>query len=67
MGKDSWTSDKWQLELVKCPQQSNNDDCGLYTLAFATHLVLNQGIKDSIDTTIWNRWIWSIVFETQMV
>lgn len=68
MGHDGWATQGWKSEMVKCPQQSNNYDCGIYTLVFAARLILNQEIMDPIDDAfIYRRWIQSLCFRTQLL
>ncbi|GJC89334.1 hypothetical protein ColLi_12172 [Colletotrichum liriopes] len=38
---------------ISCAQQTNNHDCGVYTVAFAAHVVTRRAIPDEIDTRLW--------------
>ncbi|KAK4441962.1 hypothetical protein QBC34DRAFT_387774 [Podospora aff. communis PSN243] len=44
---------RFSLRHCICPQQTNNDDCGVFCLAMASFLVAGQSFPDSIDAGIW--------------
>ncbi|KAK2051558.1 hypothetical protein LY76DRAFT_651196 [Colletotrichum caudatum] len=41
------------VTTISCAQQTNCHDCGVYTVAFAAHVVTRHAIPDEIDTRLW--------------
>ncbi|KAK1974935.1 hypothetical protein LZ30DRAFT_739078 [Colletotrichum cereale] len=41
------------VTTISCTQQANYHDCGVYTVAFAAHVVTRRAIPEEIDTRLW--------------
>ena len=46
---------KWNVTVEKCPQQDNEDDCGVYIIVFAIHKIGGLTLPESIDVGLWRQ------------
>ncbi|KAL8898909.1 MAG: hypothetical protein Q9207_006469 [Kuettlingeria erythrocarpa] len=55
------------LELLdcKCPRQDNDNDCGIFALVAALHIMAHELVPDSIDTQSW-RYIFQAALDESM-
>lgn len=53
-GQGSTSENQWQWHAIKpSPQQTDNVNCGVFSLVFAWHVALGLSLPDTVDAPIW--------------
>ncbi|KAK7508895.1 uncharacterized protein IWZ02DRAFT_466249 [Phyllosticta citriasiana] len=43
----------WQVETVTCIRQTGTDDCGIFTVIFAIHILARAPLPDAVNAPLW--------------
>ncbi|KAK7541284.1 hypothetical protein IWX49DRAFT_586574 [Phyllosticta citricarpa] len=43
----------WQVETVTCIRQTGTDDCGIFTVIFAIHILARAPLPDEVNAPLW--------------